>query len=88
MLNRFIRDLFLEVPIESIIVKDRLYYEKILVEIIYRQVRRLKNKDVILVKVIGEINQFRELHGKNKKLWWVDKYLLLDQNQVEVKNPI
>ena len=40
------------VPLESKVVKDSLFYEDVLVEILHRQVRRLRNKEVALVKVL------------------------------------
>ena len=41
------------VPLESVAVKDSLTYEDVPVEILDRQVRRLRNKEVALVKVLG-----------------------------------
>ncbi|KAH0781018.1 hypothetical protein KY290_000616 [Solanum tuberosum] len=40
------------VPLESVAVKDSLTYEEVPVEILDRQVRRLRNKEVALVKVL------------------------------------
>ena len=40
------------VPLESVVVKDSLTYEDVLVEILDRQVRRLRNKEVASVKVL------------------------------------
>ena len=40
------------VPLESLAVKDSLSYEDVLVEILDRQVRRLRNKEVASVKVL------------------------------------
>ena len=40
------------VPLESVAVKDSLSYEDVPVEILDRQVRRLKNKEVTSVKVL------------------------------------
>ena len=39
-------------PIESVAVKNSLYYEDVPVEILNRQVRRLRNKEVASVKVL------------------------------------
>ncbi|WMV29228.1 hypothetical protein MTR67_022613 [Solanum verrucosum] len=39
-------------PLESVDVKDSLTYEEVLVEILDRQVRRLRNKEVASVKVL------------------------------------
>ncbi|WMV07830.1 hypothetical protein MTR67_001215 [Solanum verrucosum] len=40
------------VPLESVAVKDSLTYEEVPVEILDRQVRRLRNKEVASVKVL------------------------------------
>lgn len=40
------------VPLESVSVKDSLTYDEISVDIIDRQVRRLRNKFVIFIKVL------------------------------------
>ncbi|WMV46564.1 hypothetical protein MTR67_039949 [Solanum verrucosum] len=40
------------VPLESVVVKDSLTYEEVPVEILDRQVRRLRNKEVASIKVL------------------------------------
>ena len=40
------------VPLENVAVKNSLSYEDVLVEIIDRRVRRLRNKEVTSVKVL------------------------------------
>ena len=40
------------VPLESVVVKDNLSYQDVPVEILDRQVRRLRNKKVASVKVL------------------------------------
>ncbi|WMV59113.1 hypothetical protein MTR67_052498 [Solanum verrucosum] len=40
------------VPLESVVVKDSLTYEEVPVELLDRQVRRLRNKEVASVKVL------------------------------------
>ncbi|WMV09748.1 hypothetical protein MTR67_003133 [Solanum verrucosum] len=40
------------VPLESVDVKDSLTYEEVPVEILDRQVRRLRDKEIALVKVL------------------------------------
>jgi len=40
------------VPLESVAVKDRLTYEEVLVQILDREIRRLRNKGVTLVMVL------------------------------------
>ena len=47
------------VPLESVMVKDSISYEDVLVEILDRQVRRLRNKEVSSVKVLWR-SQFVE----------------------------
>ena len=42
-------------PLESVAVKDSLSYEDVPVEILDRQVRRLRNKEVASVKVLWRI---------------------------------
>ena len=42
-------------PLESVVVKYSLSYEDVLVEILDRQVRRLRNKEVASVKVCGGV---------------------------------
>ena len=39
-------------PLESKVVKDSLFYEDVPVDILDRQVRRLRNKEVSLVKIL------------------------------------
>ena len=40
------------VPLDSVVVKDSLSYEDVSVEILDRQVRRLRNKEVASVKAL------------------------------------
>ena len=40
------------VPLESVVVKDSLSYEDVLVQILDRQFRRLRNEEVASVKVL------------------------------------
>ncbi len=40
------------VPLESVFVKDSLTYEEVPVEILDHQIRRLRNKEVALVKIL------------------------------------
>ncbi|WMV41499.1 hypothetical protein MTR67_034884 [Solanum verrucosum] len=46
------------VPLESVAVKDSLSYEDVPVEILDRQVRRLRNKEVASVKVLWRSHVF------------------------------
>ena len=60
MLKKCIGNPSLVVPLERIEVKDNLTYEEIPLEILDRQVRRLRNKEVASVKVLWR-NQL--VHG-------------------------
>ena len=51
LLKKCVGDPTSVVPLESVAVKDSLSYEDVPVEILDRQVRRLINKEVTLVKV-------------------------------------
>ena len=52
MLKKFIGDPDSILPIEGLGVKDDLSYEKVLVQIFERQVKKLRNKEVVSVKVL------------------------------------
>ena len=52
LLKKCVGDTALIVPLESVIVKDSLTYEEAPVEILDRQVRRLRNREVASVKVL------------------------------------
>ena len=52
LLKKCVADPTSIVPLESVVVKDSLSYEDVPVEILERQVRRLRNKEVTLVKVL------------------------------------
>ncbi|WMV20210.1 hypothetical protein MTR67_013595 [Solanum verrucosum] len=59
MLKKCICDPSLILPTESVKIKDNLSYEEVPVQILDRQVRRLRTKDVASVKVLWR-NQFVE----------------------------
>ncbi|WMV24067.1 hypothetical protein MTR67_017452 [Solanum verrucosum] len=59
LLKKFMGDPTSVVPLESVTLKNRLSYEDVPIEILYRQVRRLRNKEVASVKVWWR-NQFVE----------------------------
>ncbi|WMV26676.1 hypothetical protein MTR67_020061 [Solanum verrucosum] len=59
MLKKCIGDPSLFMSTESIRIKDNLSYEEILFQILERQVRRLRTKDVASIKVLWR-NQFVE----------------------------
>ena len=52
LLKKNVGDPTFIVPLESVAVKDSLSYEDLPVEILDRQVRRLRNKEVTSVKVL------------------------------------
>ncbi|WMV41725.1 hypothetical protein MTR67_035110 [Solanum verrucosum] len=52
LLKKYMGDPASIVPLESVVVKDSLSYEDVPIEILNRQVRRLRNKEVALVKVL------------------------------------
>ena len=52
LLKKCVGDLAFVVPLESMAVKYCLSYEDVPVEILNRQVRRLRNKEVFSVKVL------------------------------------
>ena len=52
LLKKCVGDASSVVPLESVAVKDSLYYEDVPVEILDRQVRRLRNKEIASVKVL------------------------------------
>ena len=59
LLKKCIGDPAVVVPLESVDIKNSLSYEEIPVEILNRQARILRNKEVPLVKVLWR-NQFVE----------------------------
>ncbi|WMV54718.1 hypothetical protein MTR67_048103 [Solanum verrucosum] len=59
MLNKCKGDPSLILPTESIRIKDNLSYEEVPVQILDRQVRKLRTKNVVSVKVLWR-NQFVE----------------------------
>ena len=52
MLKKCIRDPVSIIPIEGLCVKDNLSYEKVQVQILDRQVKKLRNKEMVSVKVL------------------------------------
>ncbi|WMV45410.1 hypothetical protein MTR67_038795, partial [Solanum verrucosum] len=57
MLKKCMGDPSLIIPTENICIKDSLSYEEVSVEILDRQVRKLRTKEVVSVKVLRR-NQF------------------------------
>ena len=52
LLKKCVGDPISIVPLENEVVKDSLFYEYVAVEILDRQVRRLRNKEVASIKVL------------------------------------
>ncbi|XP_069148104.1 uncharacterized protein [Solanum lycopersicum] len=52
MLKKCIGDPESILPIEGLGVKDNLYYEEVLVQILYKKVKKFRNKEVVSVKVL------------------------------------
>ena len=64
LLKNCVGDPALIVPLESVAVKDSLSNEDVPVEIIDRQVKRLRNKEVTSVKVFLGVSHKSNLLGK------------------------
>ena len=60
LLKKCVGDASSVVPLESVAVKDSLYYEDVPVEILDRQVRRLRNKEIASVKVLWRSQSIEE----------------------------
>ena len=52
MLKNYLGDPYSILPVEGLGVDEKLYYEEVPVEILDRQVKRLRNKEVVTVKVL------------------------------------
>ena len=59
MSKKCLDDPSLIVPTENVGIKDNMSYEEVLVQILNHQVRKLRTKDVVSVKVLWR-NQFIE----------------------------
>ena len=53
MLKKFLGDPSLIVPTKNMGIKDNLSYEEVSVQILDRQVRKFRTKEVLLVKVLS-----------------------------------
>ncbi|XP_069148006.1 uncharacterized protein [Solanum lycopersicum] len=60
LLKKCVGDVASIVPLESVAVKDSFSYEDVPVEIFERQVRKLRNKEVTLVKVLWRSQSVEE----------------------------
>lgn len=60
MLKKYMGDPFLIVLVEGVEVKYSLSYEKVLLEILDRQVHRLRTKDIALVNVLWRNKKVEE----------------------------
>ena len=52
MLKKCISNPEFILPIEGLVVKNNLFYEEVLIQILDRQVKKLRNKEVASVKVL------------------------------------
>ncbi|WMV30774.1 hypothetical protein MTR67_024159 [Solanum verrucosum] len=68
MLKKCMGDPSLIIPTEGIGINDSLSYEEILVQILDRQVRKLRKKEVASVKVLGGTNLLKNLLGKLRRI--------------------
>ena len=59
MLRKFIGDENTIVPLQDVTIEENLSYEELPVEILDRQVKRLRNKEIASVKVLWR-NQYVE----------------------------
>ncbi|XP_070029302.1 uncharacterized protein [Nicotiana sylvestris] len=67
MLRKFIGDPSQVVPIKDVQVTEDLPYEKVLVAILDRQVRKLRTKDVASVKVLWMNKNMEEMIGEEEE---------------------
>ncbi|XP_070017392.1 uncharacterized protein [Nicotiana sylvestris] len=67
MLKKVVRDPLAIVPVETIEVNEELSYEEILVSILDRQVRKLRNKEIASVKVLWQNQQVDEATWEAKE---------------------
>ena len=67
LFKKCIGDPVVVVPIEGIDFQNSHSYKEILVKILDYQIRRLRNKEVPLVKVLGGISLLREILGNPKQ---------------------
>ncbi|WMV13757.1 hypothetical protein MTR67_007142 [Solanum verrucosum] len=61
MLKQYMGDSSLIIPIEDICIKDNLSYEEIPVQILDFQVRKLRTKEVLSVKVLWRNQSVEEV---------------------------
>ena len=59
MLRKFVGDGSTIVPLQDVTIEENLSYEEVLVEILDRQVKKLRNKEIASVKVLWR-NQYVE----------------------------
>ena len=60
MLKKCVGDPSLIVHVEDVGMMDSLSYEEVLIEIFDRQTKRLRTKDIILIKVLGRNQKVEE----------------------------
>lgn len=68
MLKNFLGDPAWILPIEGLAVDEDFSYEEIPVDILERQVKRLRNKEVAIVKVLWRNHLFMVLRGRPRQI--------------------
>ena len=64
MLQKFLGDPTSIVPVKGLGVDENISYEEVPIEILVRQVKRQRNKEVATLKSYGETTLSREQHGR------------------------
>ncbi|KAF3640231.1 putative F-box/LRR-repeat protein 15-like [Capsicum annuum] len=85
LLKKCIGDPTVVVPIEGVDIQNSLSYGEILVEILNYQTRRLRNKEVPLVKVLCGVSPLRELLRKQKQTYRPSILTSSPQTQTQTK---
>ena len=68
MLNKCLSDPASILPLESLGVDEDLSYEEVLVKILDRQIKRLRNKEIATVKVLWRNHLLRVLRGRPRPI--------------------
>ncbi|XP_070015522.1 uncharacterized protein [Nicotiana sylvestris] len=67
MLKKMVGDLTLIIPVEAIEVNEELTYEEILIAILDKQVRKLRNKEIASIKVLWQNQHVEEATWEAEK---------------------
>ncbi|WMV41591.1 hypothetical protein MTR67_034976 [Solanum verrucosum] len=73
LLKKCVGDPTSTVPIDSLGIKENLSYEEVLVEILDRQIKKFKNKEVVSVKVLWRNQLLEELRHPSRSPSWAEK---------------